>query len=177
MSTAITTKKGGRPSKLDDVVTERLVAAISAGASYSTACRQAGISRPTFAAWKRKGQVAVAGKYRIFFDRLAAAQEIALEKLSDALLRTALGGFEVIEKRQIFKDGKVIEEHVITKTAPANGGLLLQILERRDPATWAPKSNPLININFDEAIPVTVFGNVGFGTGNEGDDIDDHTTD
>jgi hypothetical protein len=171
MSTAIVLK-AGRPCKLTKEATEKLCMAIAEGLSYEQACRKVGISRTTFHTWRRRGKEAHSGPFWAFLNRLREAEAVALMRLEDALMMAATGGYEVIEKKQVFRDGKLIEEQATTKVAAPNGSLLLQILERRDPNRWAARRQPLLEIT-DDPLEVRLFGNVGFGTGNEGDDHTD----
>jgi hypothetical protein len=157
-------KKGGRPAKLDDAITAKLVEGIELGLSYAAACRSAGVARSTFASWKRKGDDAQAGIYRRFSDQVKTAEAVALDLLSDALMKSALGGYEVTERRQTFRDGKLIEEQLVTKQATPNGLLILQMLSRRLPATWG-RRQLLLEPSPDLPLTVALFGNVGFGTG------------
>jgi hypothetical protein len=157
----------GRPCKLTKEAAEKLCMAIAEGLSYEQACRKVGISRTTFHTWRRRGKEATSGPFWAFLNRLREAEAVALMRLEDALMMAATGGYEQVEKKQIFKNGKLIEESVTTKVAAPNGSLLLQILERRDPSRWAPRRQPLLEIT-DDPLEVRLFGNVGFGIGNEG---------
>jgi transposase len=105
-----------RPTKLTPEVEERLVHAISVGATYKDACACAGISFQTFLNWKKRAQRAVeqvgerdgepeetADQFIEFFDRIKRAQGEAavgwLAIIGKAARRDWKAGAWMLERR------------------------------------------------------------------------------
>jgi hypothetical protein len=67
-------KKRGRPSKLDDEVTSRILGFIEQGCDQKTACNLAGVPYSCFNEWKQKGSE---GKepYATFFSVISRARD------------------------------------------------------------------------------------------------------
>jgi hypothetical protein len=161
-----TPKRRGRPpgtGKLTPAVVERICQALRKGCTWSVAATSAGVSPKTVHAWRQKGQEASGGIFRDFYDQTSAAEREAFQALEQTLIRTALGGLVVTEKKVVTKGGEIVEEVLTTKTTPADGRLLLQILERRDFQGWGKRSDAPAWA--DEPLRVSLFGKVGFGTG------------
>lgn len=76
----------GRPTKLDDLVTKRIVDAIKVGAPWTIACRAAGVGKSTAMEWKARARRGEA-PYTDFLDRVRVAEAECL-----------LGHLEVIQE-------------------------------------------------------------------------------
>jgi hypothetical protein len=105
-----------RPTKLTTEVEERLVHAITVGATYKDACACAGISFQTFLNWKKRAQRAVeqvgerdgepeetADQFVEFFDRIKRAEADAavgwLTTINKAARRDWKAGAWMLERR------------------------------------------------------------------------------
>src|SRR5256885_101069 len=63
-----------RPSKLIKRTADRLIEAISKGATYDLACKFAGISFQTFLNWRERAQSENSGMFVELFERLERAE-------------------------------------------------------------------------------------------------------
>ncbi len=68
---------GGRRLKLNDELEAELIGLIKQGLPIGVAALHAGISRPTYYRWRSRGQKAKSGRYRLFYERVEAAQATA----------------------------------------------------------------------------------------------------
>lgn len=68
----VNVSKGGRPSKLDQLLSQRdryeqMLQYLRLGATVTSICGVLGVAPNTFATWMRKGKDATKGKYREFY--------------------------------------------------------------------------------------------------------------
>lgn len=71
----------GRPSKLTEETTKKLVKAIESGNYMKAACAYAGIDYTTFRLWMKKGEEAKSGRYFNFFHTMKRAEQVAEVKM------------------------------------------------------------------------------------------------
>lgn len=71
----------GRPSKLTEETTKKLVKAIESGNYMKAACAYAGIDYTTFRLWMKKGEKAKSGRYFNFFHTIKRAEQVAEVKM------------------------------------------------------------------------------------------------
>lgn len=116
---------GGRPTKLDDEMQEKLVQAIRAGNYMETAAAFAGISKDTLYRWLRRG----------------ARERKRLEDDEDAILNPEEAPFVrfsySIEKAQA--ESEVRDVSLIGKHAEYTWQAAAWRLERKFPARWGRK--------------------------------------
>lgn len=82
----------GRPTKLTPATTERLVQAISVGATYEHACGFAGIDYDTFNRWMKQGAAARSGTFFEFYGTIKKAEAQAVVKWSALIDKAANDG-------------------------------------------------------------------------------------
>jgi transposase len=102
---------GGRPTKLNDEVKDKLVAAIAQGNYYEAACGYVGIDYRTFRNWMTEGEQATDGIYFQFF--------------------------HAIKKAEAHAELKMVQEW--QKHTPNNWQAIATFMERRYPDRWGRK--------------------------------------
>jgi hypothetical protein len=60
--------RAGRRSKLDDVIRDAIIRALSIGATYKDAAEAAGVHYDTFNRWMKMGEEAKSGKFHDFYE-------------------------------------------------------------------------------------------------------------
>lgn len=66
---------GGRPTKFNPEVCQRILDAIKNGATYHQAAEAGGVNYTTFLKWKQTGEKAESGVYREFYNNIKKAEE------------------------------------------------------------------------------------------------------
>ena len=112
----------GRPSKLTEETTKKLVKAIESGNYMKAACAYAGIDYTTFRLWMKKGEKAKSGRYFNFFHTIKRAEQIAEVKM--------------IEQWQ--------------RHMPENWQAIATFMERRYPDRWG--RNMRVNQNIQQEV-------------------------
>lgn len=112
----------GRPSKLTEETTKKLVEAIESGNYMKAACAYAGIDYTTFRLWMKKGEKAKSGRYFNFFHTIKRAEQIAEVKM--------------IEQWQ--------------RHMPENWQAIATFMERRYPDRWG--RNMRVNQNIQQEV-------------------------
>ncbi len=112
----------GRPSKLTEETTKKLVKAIESGNYMKAACAYAGIDYTTFRLWMKKGEKAKSGKYFNFFHTIKRAEQVAEVKM--------------IEQWQ--------------RHMPENWQAIATFMERRYPDRWG--RNMRVNQNIQQEV-------------------------
>lgn len=160
------TKKRGRPKgsgKINDALIDSICKGIANGLTYEGACSLAGIDPTTFRVWRKLSTEATSGIYSIFSIKLEKAELDARNLIENALYKCALG-YEVVKKREVLdKEGNIVtlkETYREMDTAT-----LRFVAERRYAKDWGRKDKLDLSTG-DKALTVSLFGNVGFGTGN-----------
>lgn len=123
-------KETGRPSKLTEEIAQKIVNCIRAGAYIETAVAFAGVSRPVFYVWMKRGREQPVGKYQ----RFVSAVE---EALAAAMMRDLL----VIDKAAEAGDWRASAWR----------------LERRHPKEWGAKRIVEVKSN-DKSVQFVMFG-------------------
>lgn len=112
----------GRPSKLTEETTKKLVKAIESGNYMKAACAYAGIDYTTFRLWMKKGEKAKSGRYFNFFHTIKRAEQVAEVKM--------------IEQWQ--------------RHMPENWQAIATFMERRYPDRWG--RNMRVNQNIQQEV-------------------------
>lgn len=89
-----------------------------------------GISRSTLAEWKKK--------YSDISDALKKGKKIVDTEVENALLKRALG-YDYTETSKKYKNGKLVEEKVITKHVAGDVTAQIFWLKNRKPGEWRDK--------------------------------------
>lgn len=165
-TTELPPKKRGRPtgsSKINLAIIEAVCKGIANGLTYEGACSLAGIDPTTFRVWRKLSKEATGGIYSIFSTKLEKAELDARNLIENALYKCALG-YEVVKKREVLdKEGNI---HTLKETyREMDTATLRFVAERRYAKDWGRKDKLDLTTG-DKALPVSLFGNVGFGTGN-----------
>lgn len=71
----------GRPSKLNEETTRKLVEKLEGGFTYAVACSAAGIHYTSFRGWLNKGEEAGQGEYFDFFNAVRVAEMVGREAM------------------------------------------------------------------------------------------------
>jgi hypothetical protein len=161
----------GRPLKLlDDQVRQRLLEAISHGATIDSAVSAAGIAESTFHSWTARGREAAAtlqetgelpDTERPFLEFLESVTRAHArgEVFNAALLRKiAEGGYVVKSRTKRYRDpatGQVVEERE-DDIAPPDLRAVQLYLERRHPEGWGRTSTAALEVSGPGGGPVEV---------------------
>ncbi len=117
---------GGRPTKLNDEVTDKLVKAIAQGNYYEAACAYAGIDYSTFRNWMTRGEEDKKGEYFEFF--------------------------EAIKKAEAAAELRLVQEW--QKHIPNNWQAIATFMERRYPDRWGKRDR--LDLNHQGNIDIKV---------------------
>ncbi len=115
---------GGRPTKLNDEVTDKLVKAIAQGNYYEAACAYAGIDYRTFRNWMTEGEQAKDGEYFQFF--------------------------HTIKKAEAHAELKMVQEW--QKHTPNNWQAIATFMERRYPDRWGRRDRTQLELSGNLAV-------------------------
>jgi transposase len=129
-------------TKLTPEITDKLCRAIRMGITNEDAASMANIGRSTFYRWKQRGKAAKSGAYRDFWDHIKRAEveckAILLKRVHDA----ASGNQEIVETREVVRDGGVVEVITTTKRLPPAWQAAAWILERKFPDEFGRNRQP-----------------------------------
>lgn len=147
-----------RPTKLTDDVADAIIAARRKGLTDVAICRLVGIHPTSLVNWKHRGEQAKSGRFFEFFIAYQAAGEHLAEILMDSAVRAATTRryeYEVLQEEITDNAGKVTGYKIKTKrkAIPADGGLALRLLERRERWEWGPRHIDPSEQESDEALP------------------------
>jgi hypothetical protein len=105
----------GRKSKLNPEVRERLLKAISKGATYELACNYAGITYQTFLNWKERAAEDQSGAFFELFEDISKSEGEAAFKWLDLLDQHAEADPKwaawKLERRYPSSYGRTVQEH------------------------------------------------------------------
>lgn len=148
---------GGRPSKLTEEVQRRVCELVADGQTYEMAAMAAGIDVTTLTRWKRQGNEAKTGKYRVFRLAVLAAERRSNQKLYDIAKEQAERGVEEVRvttqevpvldskgnhvhkpdsKGRMQPQYRVTGRSTVSSRRPRDGKLALQMLSMRDPDNY-----------------------------------------
>lgn len=129
---------GGRPTKFDSALADKIVSAIKAGGYVETAAAFAGVSKDTFYQWLRQGAKASSGQFKEFSDAVGRAiAESEMRYVS--VVAKAASGYEVVREKtvtEIGSDGKLHTTTTVDKSHEFNPPAAMWWLERRFPRRW-----------------------------------------
>lgn len=176
---------GGRSSKLDRELGDKIVSAIKAGGYVETAAAFAGVSKDTFYAWLRRGAKEKAGPFKEFSD--AVGQAVAESEMRYVtVVARAANGYDVIKERTVVGTdlkGNPISNTTTEKSHEFNPQAAEWWLERRFPKRWGrmereetpempdPRGDPLMTLKRETidiydpdrlARLISAFGEAGF---------------
>ena len=139
---------GGRPTKFEPELAERIISAIKAGGYVETAAAYAGVRKSTFYDWLRRGAREQQGEFKEFSD--AVQRAIADSEMRYvAVVAKAAGGYDVVTERTVVnqtldKDGKIVT--LTNQTTERGHEFSPQAaewwLERRFPRKWGRMERP-----------------------------------
>ncbi len=155
----------GRPSRLNQVLIDRIADLVRDGATYKDAAASVGVPIATFHSWKARadrarqeaeatGMVPQGERvYVDFLDALEGARGEALSSVAVELHRLALG--QSVAEIEVIEDEETGEERAtVLRFAPPHERAMEFFLERSDPANWAKRIE--VSGPDQSAIPIEV---------------------
>jgi len=127
-------KKRGRPTKLDEVVQEKIVNAIKAGNYIETAAAYAGINKDTLYEWLKRGEREK--------QRLRKDKNLKINKAEEPFVYFS----DAVEKA--LAEAEMRNVLIISKTAEAQWQAAAWWLERKYPEKWGKRDN--VNLTTDK---------------------------
>ena len=129
---------GGRPTKFEPALAEKVISAIKAGGYVETAVAFVGIRKSTFYDWLRRGATDKSGQFKEFSDAVGRAIAESEMRYVSVVARAA-NGYDVVRERTVVgldKDGKPINTVTTEKSHEFNPAAAEWWLERRFPRRW-----------------------------------------
>lgn len=131
-----------RPTKLTPERVNAVLETLGMGGTRDAAAARAGISVRTLYDWMHRGEEGFSGKYREFFIGIRRAEQDSLLTIMSSVPIHAVGGWHkqprLTRKGKIKRDPETGEPLVHDVYVPPNLEAAIFLLERRDPANWAP---------------------------------------
>ena len=138
---------GGRPTKFDSGLADKIISAIKAGGYVETAAAFAGVNKDTFYAWLKRGAAEKSGPFKEFSDAIGRAiAESEMRYVS--VVAKAASGYEVVRERTVIDMGPDGKPHTTTTTDKShefNPPAAMWWLERRFPRRWGRMERPEIS--------------------------------
>ena len=127
-------KRNGRPTKLTQVVADRIAEGVSLGMTYREAAMAGGVHEGTLDSWRKRGAAESNTIYTRFIGQLARAAEKTaidyLEKIRQSIMESPVKVREHIKKDE---SGNVIMKEIHKETLPPDIRGAMWWLERRFP--------------------------------------------
>jgi len=117
-----------RPTKLNQMLQDKLVECIRQGAYYETACRCVGIGYRTFRTWMTKGEGESAGQYGQFRQAIKQAEAEAEIRLVELWQQQAITNWQAAR----------------------------DFLERRYPERWGRKDRAALEVSGPDGAPLEI---------------------
>lgn len=169
----VAAKRIGRPTRLTEDTTDRILQIVADGNHITTACAVAGVSRAALYGWLERGesarQAVEAGdpvdpdelRFLDFLDRLALARARAEICAVEVIQRSMVGGFVISEEPLLDVDGQPVRDdngEILWKRqyAQPDGRLALAYLARSRPDLWGQNPTARLELTGSGGGPVQV---------------------